>query len=148
MKCEKIEIYNSKEEKWDTIETNAVFNLAVVSGYDHPNLKDIGYYGINIGISIPLSDKDDYELFCERYWDNSRGKNGEIIVYLIGNNNEKVPIEIREGHGYDLAYESLCLFGYITPEIIASDNYPEYKNKDKATFGSYHMELRGSLKHE
>ena len=43
---------------------------------------------------------------------------------------------------YDPAYESCCLFGYIVPDIIASDCNPKVKNKDKFTLGSYMAELR------
>lgn len=140
MICREIEIFNKEKEAWDRIPVSSVFNLAVISSVSFPHVLKSGYYGINIGISIPMSGEEDDLLFVSKYWTPNFKEDGKLLVYLIGDNGEKVPVDVREGNRYDEAYESICLFGYIVPEIIASDSPPEIKNKDKARFGSYKMQ--------
>ncbi len=142
MKCRKIEIYDPQEDCYTKINVSAVFHLATVSGQTFPKNKEMGYYGINVGIAIPFEGDEECETFFKRYWDPIFSQSGELKIYLIGNDGEKVPARIREGHLYDPAYESACLFGYIIPDMIASDEFPTVKHKDKYTLGAYPAELR------
>ena len=142
MKCRKIEIYDPQEDCYAKIDVSAVFHLAVISGLQIPSYKEAGYYGINIGIAIPFEGEEEGEAFFKRYWDPVFSQAGELKIYLIGNDGEKVPVIVREGNLYDPAFESACLFGYIVPEVIASDEPPTFKHREKATFGSYMAQLR------
>jgi len=145
MKCRQIEIYNRKTNRFDKIEVSSVFNLAVVSGETFPQYKKIGYYGINIGVAIPFKNKKEGELFFKKYWDPVFNEKGELNIFLIGDDGEKVPLVVREGKEYDPAYESICLFGYVVPDIIAEDPMPLIKNKEKYTLGSIFAELRNKM---
>lgn len=142
MKCRKIEIYDPQEDCYTEIKVNAVFHLATISGLAFPECEKIGYYGFNVGIAIPINNAEEGEAFFKRYWDPVFSQAGELKIYLIGGSGEKVPVRVREGHMYDPAYESCCLFGYIVPSVLASDPPPKWKKGKKGTFGSYFAQLR------
>jgi hypothetical protein len=142
MKCRKIEIYDPQEDCYAEIDVSAVFTLAVVASGFNKCQKENEYYGINIGIAIPFKNEEAGEAFFKRYWDPIFRQTGILKIFLIGEDGERIPAKIGEGNLYDPAYESACLFGYIVPEMIASDELPEVKHKEKATFGAYLAQLR------
>jgi len=144
MKCRKIEIYDSQEDCYAEIDVSAVFHVGTISGLDHPKMREIGYHGLNIGIAIPFESEEESNAFFERYWYKTFNAAGEVKVYLLGENGEKVPVISREGNLYDPAFGSACLFGYIVPEIVASDDRPTWKNKESAQFGSRMAQLKGN----
>lgn len=141
MKCRHIQIYNRETEQWDSIKVSSVFHLAVIPGITFPENEKIGCYGINIGIAIPFKSLEDFKLFYNAYWFPNFSEEEKLTIYLIGDKEEKIPVDVRDGNAYDEAYGSCCLFGYIVPDIVASDNRPSYKNPEKAQFGSYLMGL-------
>ena len=55
----------------------------------------MGYYGINVGIAIPFDGDEECETFFKRYWDPIYSQAGELKIYLIGNDGEKVPVIIN-----------------------------------------------------
>ena len=145
MKCRKIEIFNNQTKEWDIVPVSAVFNLAVLdnqqSYYKH------GFWGINIGVAIPMKNSEENNEFNHKYLkcqDRYCTING-VLFYLLGENEEKVPVLGYDGNCYMESYGSCCLFGYLSPDILAGDEYPK-KNKDKAVFGSLPMEFNQSSK--
>jgi hypothetical protein len=140
MKCREIEIYNRLLEQWDRVKVSAVFNLAVVSGVTFPRMEELGFYGINIGIAIPTGNKKRDDKFWEEYYD-AEEKTIIELIYLIGEEGEKVPVRYQCGNIYDKNYGGSCLFCYVVPNIVAEDDRPDVLPGKKKSFGSYPAEL-------
>ena len=119
MKCREIKMLNNITNKWEIIPVNSVFYLATIP-------KDLAYgnnkqfHGINIGIAIPHDNQKEFEKFIKDYNIFSNP-----IIYLLGDNNEKIPVIYCDGYAYDEKCGTSCAFVYVIPDIIASDIRPD-----------------------
>ena len=132
MKCREIEIKNNETDEWDIVPVSAVFNLAVSDCRTNPAYRDNGFWGINIGVAVPLDVTHEDERFNEKYlsWGEFNGPTvHHVMFYLLGENGEKVPVRGKDGNAYNENFGGSCLFGWIAPDIIAEDEHPMPKEK-------------------
>jgi len=119
---------NDNNKKYHSVEK--VFCLGIIPKA-YGNIE--GYFGINIGISVPHTDElEDKEFYDSIFGTKNFKDNGFIEAFLIGKNGEKVPVIIGEANGYEKEIRTSCLFGYLSPLILAADERPKMKY-----FGSF-----------
>jgi len=118
MKCRQIKMLNNITKKWEIIPVTSVFYLATIP----KNLAcgSLQFHGINIGIAIPHDNQEEFEKFVENYHLFSNP-----IIYLLGDNDEKIPVKYCDGNAYIKKCGTSCLFAYVIPDIIATDTRPK-----------------------
>ena len=137
----KLSFISCKTNEEVAFDISSFFDLAIIpvqSGHKKPEMT-----GINVGIAIPHKDDEEYKEFRSHLDFNS----GFIKVYVTKSFSERqgdapsvdtrIPVYVHDGNAYDEAYESSCLFGYISP--LSLDDPPTPKHPEKFKLGSLHM---------
>ena len=130
-------IKNKKEKFFNNIDK--VFWLAIIPK-SSGTLQE--YRGINVGISLRhKSEKEERKFYNTLFKVTDWAKDSFIKIYLYGQDKETnasviVPVIVGEANGYEKDMGTSCLFGYFSPEILATDSRPI-----KTTFGSISKEL-------
>ena len=126
MKCRYIKIQNQETRKWDIIPVSSVFNLAVMDHTVSKSYYEYGFWGINIGVAVPLENEEEYNSFAKKYfrWQDEFCTVSQVMFYLLGEDGEKVPVRGKDGFAYNERFGGCCLFGWIAPDLVAEDEHP------------------------
>jgi len=127
VKYNKYSFYIDKKEVFFN-NLDKVFHLATVD-HNSGTLKE--YYGLNVGISLKHKNQKDADKYYKALYEKTSFlKDGALTLYLYGKNKDReiiVPVVVGEGNGYEKTMGTSCLFGYISPEILAADPRPVFK---------------------
>lgn len=101
-----------------TATVSKVFLSAVIPYY-HDKASEVGHgyderlIGLNLGIVLPFDDAGEkYEKFTKDFYGD---KFDDFVDVVVSGPNSKIQIIVHTGNGWDPAYGSACLFGYLSP---------------------------------
>ena len=99
-------LYNNKKIK---------INQANVHAITPTHLFPLKFTGLNIKITLPKTKQNiNFTKISNKKLSNKK----TINVYILGKNNEKIPVEIHAGNlTNDLIYTD-CFYGYINPTMF------------------------------
>lgn len=89
--------------------------------------------GFNLGIVLPSKGGEEYAKFTQDFYGE---KFDDFIDVLVSGPTAKIPIIVHTGNGWDPAYGSACLFGYLSPLHF-------HEPLSSKAFGAFPMEHGG-----
>ena len=118
MRFKEIEYVNQKDGTRKRHPVKSVKVLAVVGTGDDSGYPD-WHTGICVCVALPHpegKEKEHDEDLTNEMW--GTGENVPFTVWLIGEGDINIPLNVSEGNGWSKRHESSCVFGYMAPTFF------------------------------